>query len=332
MSVTVKARQRSIIGVALLGVGLLAIIVAAFVPGISAMLLAIVVGVLLKNINVVPSAATPAISWASKKFLRLGIVFLGFKLSLMSLVDIGLHGVLTLTITVLVTFVGTLFVGKALRISRGMRLLVATGFSICGASAVAAMSSVTDPDSEREEDTAQAVALVTIYGTVAMFILPALVPALGLSDLEAGIWIGASVHEVAQVVAAGAIVSSVALAVATVAKLGRVVLLAPLIAIVSGLEHRRTAGKNSERPPLLPLFIIGFLAAVLMRTVVPIPEIVLDGFSWVTNLLLAAAMLGLGFGVDLRKLIATGARPLVLGAASTVIAAGTALIMILVVK
>lgn len=208
-------------------------------------------------------------------------------------------------------------------------MLVATGFSIWGASAVAAMSSIVDPRGKSEEDTAQVVALVTVYGTIAMFVLPALAPLLGLSDLQAGIWIGASVHEVAQVVAAGGIVSASALALATIAKLGRVVLLASLIAIVGAAEHRRIAGSTAKRPPLLPRFVAGFLVAVVIRHLRSNAGCAAHMIEFAANLLLATAMLGLGFGVDLRKMIAIGWRPQILGGVSTVVAAGTALAAIL---
>lgn len=318
-------RKEGAIGAALLVVGLVTILIAGLVPGLSALLVAIVIGAVVRNLRIVTPVAAVGISWGSRKFLRLGIVLLGFKLSLSSLAGIGVQGIATLLITVTVTFLATIAIGRALRVSRVTRMLVATGFAICGASAVAAMSSIVDPKGEAEEDTAQAVALVTIYGTIAMFVLPALVPLLGLSDLQAGIWIGASVHEVAQVVAAGGMVSSAALALATVAKLGRVVLLAPLIAIVGAAEHRRSAVPRNEKPPLLPLFVAGFLAAVVIRTFVPLPDGLLAALEFAANLLLAAAMLGLGFGVDVRKMITTGWRPLALGGLSTIVASGTAL-------
>lgn len=327
------SRRHAGIAAILLVTGLGAMSLAALVPALSTLLLAIVIGAIVGNLKVVPSATASSISWASKKYLRLGIVLLGFKLSVVSLGTIGLRGVAVLLITVTVTFLGTIAAGRLLRVPRITRMLVATGFSICGASAVAAMSSIVDPEAKSEEDTAQAVALVTIFGTIAMFALPLLARTLGLSDLQAGVWAGASIHEVAQVVAAGGMVSTAALAFATVAKLARVVLLAPLIMIINAVEHR-TSGVNvsGKRPPLLPLFVAGFLVAVGLRTFIPLPAEVLGALEFGTNLLLAAAMLGLGFAVDIRKLIATGWRPLALGAISTVLAAAVALASIFLVS
>lgn len=313
------------ITVVTLALGLATMGIAGLIPGLSALLLSIVLGAVVRNFGLAPASISGSVAWSSKKLLRLGIVLLGFKLSLASLGAIGVQGVIVLIVTVSITFLGTVAAGRALRVSRVMRMLVAAGFSICGASAVAAMSSVVDPEGKKDEDTAQAIALVTIFGTIVMFALPALVPLLGMTDLQAGVWIGASVHEVAQVVAAGGMVSAIALMLATVAKLGRVVLLAPLIVITGLVEQRHTHGSADKRPPILPLFVAGFLAAVLMRTFIPMPDPMLCALEFFANLLLASAMLGLGYGVDVRKLIATGWRPLALGGVSTVIAAVTAL-------
>ncbi|WP_157813847.1 MULTISPECIES: YeiH family protein [unclassified Microbacterium] len=326
---TTSVSQRTVplfVAIAILSIAAATMFATALTPGVSPLLIAICLGVLVGNARVVPAAASRPISEASRKFLRIGIVLLGFKLSLTSLMVIGWGGIFVLVLTVAGTFLGTLAIGRLLRVSRVTRMLIATGFSICGASAVAAMSGVVDREGKHEEETAQAVALVTIFGTVAMFAIPALSRALGLSDLQAGLWIGASVHEVAQVVAAGGFVSSVALALATIAKLGRVVMLAPLIAIVSATSGRRFGTATAVgRPPVLPLFVAGFLAAVLLRTFVPFPAEVLAVLEFGANLLLTAAMLGLGFAVNVRKLFATGGRALALGAMSTLLAALVAL-------
>jgi uncharacterized integral membrane protein (TIGR00698 family) len=205
-------------------------------------------------------------------------------------------------------------------------LLVATGFSICGAAAVAGMAPVADAD---EEDVATAVALVTVYGSVALVALPLVAGVLGLSDRTAGLWAGMSVHEVAQVVAAAGTVSAAALTVAVVAKLARVLLLAPLVA-GAGVARRRAHGGRAgagagRRAPLVPLFVVGFVAAVLVRSAGVVPGAVLPAVKPVTTLALAAAMTALGTQIHVGRLVRTGGRPLALGAAATVVAAGVSL-------
>ncbi len=315
----------------IIGAGML--VIAELIPWVSALLLAIIVGAILGNVGIVPARFSSAISWGSKKLLRTGIVLLGFKLSLTSLAEIGVHGIIVLTGTVAVTFVGTLVIGRLLAMSKVTTMLVATGFSICGASAVAAMSGVVDPDEQHEEDTVQAIALVTIFGTIVMFGLPPLAALLQLTDGQAGLWIGASVHEVAQVVAAGGMVSAAALGIATITKLGRVVLLAPLVGLAGVLRSRGGSTlQSSKKPPLLPLFVLGFLAAILVRTFVPLPIVVFEAFEFGATWFLAAAMLGLGFGVNLQKMVASGWKPMVLGAFSTLLAVSVSLVLIFVVQ
>lgn len=323
------------------------LIFSQFVPVISALLLSIIVGIALNNLRAIPTWSKAGVSWSSKKFLRFGIVLLGLQLSLTSLAELGVGGILLLVIVVAATFFGTLVLGRLIGVTRVSRFLIATGFSICGASAVAAMSSVIDPKQEAEEEVAQAVALVTLFGTVSLFLLPLFSGMLSLEQREAGLWIGASVHEVAQVIAAGSAVGVVALSVATIAKLGRVVLLAPLVAAVGVRESLRVretvsaTGPNqadaevpsrSSRPPIVPLYVLGFLMMVLVRTFIPLPEELLKAASLITTTLLAIAMFGLGTGVDVRKLIRTGGRPAALGAMSTLIAAGVSLAGIITLR
>lgn len=322
--------KHGLITAGMLLTGLATVFISSLIPGLSALLVAIAIGALLRNLRVIPGSFASRISWSAKVLLRAGIVLLGFKLSLTNLIGMGVPGIITLVVTVMATFTGTILIGRLLRVSRKERVLVATGFSICGASAVAAAASVIDPEGKDEEGTAQAIALVTIYGSIAMFVLPALVPVFGLTDTQAGIWIGASIHEVAQVVAAGGMVSVMVLATATVAKLGRIVLLAPLVATIGALERFRTSASTRKRPPLLPLFVAGFILAMLARTFVPMPDGLLGAFELTSNLLLTASMIGLGFGVDVRRLISTGWRPLILGAVSTVIAGATALLVVVI--
>lgn len=326
-------------GVALAAVAAAVSLVTGRFTGVSALVVAIVLGAAARNLRVLPAWAGPGTGWTAKRVLRAGVVLLGLQLSVPAVLDLGVGGLTVVLVTVPVTFAATLLIGRLLRVPSTMTLLVATGFAICGAAAVAAMSAVADPDGEREEDTATAIALVTLYGTVALVVLPVLVGVLGWSDRAAGLWIGASVHEVAQVVAAGGAVSATALAVATVTKLGRVVLLAPLVAAV-GLVLRRRAVRDGAavlglghrgRPPVLPLFVAGFLLAVAVRSTGLLPDAVVQHAQTVTTALLAAAMFALGTGVDVRSLVRTGGRAAALGGASTLVAAGTAALLVALV-
>jgi uncharacterized integral membrane protein (TIGR00698 family) len=290
----------------------------ALVPVLPGLLVAIVLGAVARSAGMLPAALEPGLAWTGRRVLRAGVVLLGLQLSLGDLLGLGAGEVVVLLATVAATFATTLWLGRRLGVGRRLTLLVATGFSICGAAAVAAMSPVAEAE---EDEVATAVALVTVYGSLAILVVPVAAGALGLTDRTAGLWAGMSVHEVAQVVAAAGTVSAAALSVAVVAKLARVVLLAPLVA-GTGLVRRRAgaAGAGRGAAPLVPLFVVGFVAAVAVRSAGLVPAAVLPAVKPVTTLLLAAAMTALGTQIHLGRLVRTGGRPLALGAAATVVA------------
>jgi uncharacterized integral membrane protein (TIGR00698 family) len=292
--------------------------VSRLLPAVSALTVAVVLGVLVGQ--VLPEAARAGLAWATTKLLRLGVVLLGLQLGLSEVFGLGGWTVLAVVVTVLVAFVGTLALGRVVGVSRGLGLMVATGFSICGASAIAAMDSVTETD---REDVATAVTLVTLYGSAAIALVPLIGGGLGLAPEQLGAWAGLSVHEVAQVVAAASPAGAAAVGIAVVVKLTRVVLLAPMVAGVSIVERRRRGvpAGGGKRPPIVPLFVLGFLATMLLRSSGIVPAGLLSVAQVLTTLLFAAALFGLGTGVRLGRLLTTGRRGLVLGALSTVLVA-----------
>ena len=315
--------------VAALGVGATCLALTSAVPVVPGLLVAILVGAVARSAGWLPAALEPGLAWTGRRLLRAGVVLLGLQLSVGDLLGLGGREALVLVATVAATFAATSWLGPRLGVGRRLTLLVATGFSICGAAAVAAMSPVADAE---EDEVATAVALVTVYGTLALVAVPLAAGALGLPDRTAGLWAGMSVHEVAQVVAAAGTVSAAALSVAVVAKLARVVLLAPLVAGV-GLVRRRAAARAAAEDgagvaaasgrgaaPLVPLFVVGFVAAVAVRSAGLVPDAVLPAVKPVTTLLLGAAMTALGTQIHLGRLVRTGARPLALGAAATAVA------------
>jgi len=228
---------------------------------------------------------------------------------------------------VVATFAGTLLLGRALGVSPARSLLVSTGFSICGASAIAAVEPLSKA---RKDDVTTAVALVTLCGSLAILVLPPLRGPLGLDPVAFGAWTGASVHDVGQVVATASRVDG-ALQTAVVVKLARVAMLAPLVALV-GLAARRAALRSGEdagrtggrRVPLLPLFVVGFLVAAGVRTAGVLPAGALEAAQLVQTVLLVAALYALGTGIRLGALVRTGGRSLLLGLASWVLVAGLA--------
>lgn len=299
------------------------------VPTLNPMLVAIVLGAALGNTVRLPARATAGLAFSSRTLLRVGIALLGLQLLLGDITALGWQVVALVVVIVVLGIAGTMALGGALGLGWTQRLLIACGFSICGAAAVAAVDSVSDTD---EEEVLTAITLVVIFGTLMIVAVPVLSGALGLSDTAAGMWAGGSIHEVAQVIAAGGAIGGGALAVATVVKLARVLLLAPVVTVIS-LHRRRTTGTDARgtRPPLVPGFVVAFLALVLLRSSGLVPDPVVDAASLAQTGLLTCAMFALGIGVRVAAMRRVGARPVILAAASTVWVAGLALAGVLLI-
>lgn len=319
----------------------LAFVIASFVE-VSPLVAGIALGAVLANVVPIPSALTPGIVFASRSVLRVGVVLLGLRLSLGDLAGLGADGLLVVALVVIVTFFGTQWLARRLGIAPELGLLVATGYSICGASAIAAVNGVVHAD---EEETAYAITLVTLCGTLSIFLLPALGALVGLEGADFGTWVGGAVHDVGQVVATASHDGPDALEAATVVKLTRVVLLAPLVALVALAARRRRAASLSAagndlldgpdaveaHPPLLPLFVVGFLVAILVRSSGVLSDGALDLAADAEKILLTVALAAMGLGVRIARMRRIGARPLVLGLLAWVLVAGTALAGTLVV-
>ncbi|WP_166999153.1 YeiH family protein [Paramicrobacterium fandaimingii] len=324
-----QTRRRPTIVPLLPGLGLCALAVVVsllvnhLVPAVSALLIAIVLGMLLRNLVPLSAAFDAGLAFSAKKLLRLGVVLLGLQLVVGDVLGLG-AGVVVVVIAVVVGGIAaTLLIGKLMGIGFTQRLLIACGFSICGAAAVAAVDGVVEPDDDDEVVTA--IALVVLFGTLMIPLVPLAAGALGLGPHDAGLWAGGSIHEVAQVVAAGGVIGGGALGVAVIVKLARVLMLAPVMAVISAVRRRRSAGTGGKRPPMMPLFVVGFIAMVALRSLGIVPEGIVDVASVVQNALLAAAMFALGAGVKIRNLIKVGPKPFALAACSTVVVAGIAL-------
>lgn len=285
-------------------------------PTLSALLVAIVLGMVLTNVTTLPAVFAPGMAVAAKQLLRAGIVLLGLQLSLGDIAGLG-FGVIGVVVAVVAGgFFVSETVGRRLGLRPAQRVLIGAGMSICGAAAVAAVDDAIDD--QDESDAVTAVALVVVFGTAMIALVPLLSGALGLAPEVAGLWAGASIHEVAQVVAAGGLIGTAALKGAVVVKLARVLMLAPVIAVLGWRARRQgTVRADGRRPPLVPLFVAGFLLAAIVRTSGVLPETVLDPLKMAQTFLLAAAMFGLGCNVKIATIRSVGGRPVVLAAVTT---------------
>ncbi|WP_326690076.1 putative sulfate exporter family transporter [Streptomyces sp. NBC_01795] len=323
---TSARRPSRLPGLALAALGVVAAsAVHLLVPAVPMLTAAVVLGIAAAHLpgirGLVHGLARPGLTLAGKRLMRLGIVLLGLKLGLSDVLGLGWATVAMVAGVVTATFFGTVWLGRKLGLSGDQPVLIATGYSICGASAIGAVSDVRGSE---ERDVATSVALVTLCGTLAIAALPLLHQPLGLDDGQFGRWVGAGVHDVGQVVATAQTAGPDALGQAVLVKLVRVMALAPLVAAMVVAVRRRgsaDAVPGQKRPPLVPLFVLGFLAMVALRTTGRLPGTALDGAAWVQEVLLAAALFGLGSAVHLPSLARTGGRVAALGLCSWIVIA-----------
>jgi uncharacterized integral membrane protein (TIGR00698 family) len=279
------------------------------IPQVSALIFAMGIGVLLAPLAVRQPVAAPGIAFASRPLLRAGVALLGLRISLHAVSGLGLRGVAVAVGVVVITMGVTIVLARMLGVDPSLAILIAAGSAICGASAIAAMQGVARADEDR---VGYAIGTVTLFGSIAMLTIPyVLVPGLGLSDRLGGLWAGASIHEVAQVAAAGAAISPAALKIAALMKLTRVVLLAPTVAIASWMRGGRDEAATSSLP--VPGFVLAFLALVVVRTFVTVPPLLLRIDTWAVTVLLGGALAALGLKTTIASFRAAGGRPLLLG-------------------
>lgn len=329
--------------------------ISMLLPVLSPLLVAIVLGILLGNlVPNLPEAFSPGLNFAAKPLLRLGIVALGAQVVLGDILDLGWLVLVLAAVIVATGVVSGLGLARPFKVDKDLALLIGCGFGICGAAAVAGVESTLK---SKKEDVAAAIGLVVLFGTLMIAIIPSLSSAFDLAPETAGMWGGASTHEVAQVVAIGGIIGPVALEVAVLVKLARVIMLAPTVAVFSmamrrseeKAQARVTATSTAEagagstanggsasaaasttteaapatikRPPIIPLFVLGFLSMAALRTFGLLPEFAITGLSWIQTVCLAMAMFALGRGVQWRSLKNLGAGPIGLAAVTTLIVA-----------
>ena len=286
-------------------------------PGLeflSSLILAVLLGIVVRNVFGVPAACQPGIRFSLKRILRLAIILLGLRLSFSQVLSVGSMGLGIVALVLGSTFVFTCWLGRQLGVSRQLTQLIAAGTSICGASAVVATNGVIEGS---DEDVAYAVTIVTVFGTLSMLLYPLLFGLLNLSPEAFGLWTGASIHEVAQVVAAAFQTGQLSGDLATIAKLSRVVFLIPVMLLLGILSfrYRQQSGPSEQTLPI-PWFVVGFVVLIGVNSFDLLPTGFTAAVIQGNHFLLTIALVAMGLETKLHKLKQMGLRPLYLGAAA----------------
>ena len=317
---------------------------------VDAMLLAILLGMLVRNTLPLASWLRPGIKYSVHKLLPFAIVLLGAKLDFFDVLRVSGQALVINLLCVVAALSLTVWLCQRAGVTRRLGLLIGVGTAICGGTAIAVVAPVVEAE---ESETAFAITTITLFGLLSIFLFPLVGGLLDLDQTEFGVWAGTSIHATAQVMAAAFSYGDIAGDTAVIVKLVRVLLLAPVVVVIGAIyareKRRRDQAHVSPRArltTLFPPFVFGFLALAVANTLHLLPDITFhleDSFLWdagtahmsmsalvtqVSSFLITVAMAGVGLGVHLRGLARVGLRALYVGLFAAVILAGFSLLLL----
>lgn len=305
-------------GVALaFGIAVAALLVHHVVPTVSAVTLAILLGVLVANAWALPKSMQPGLQWTTKRLLRAAIVALGIRLSFLDVLHIGGLSAVVIVICVTIALLAADALGRRTGLTLPLRRLLGVGTAICGVSAIMACVPLFCAE---DDDVVYAVSTITLLGVLSVLAYPLAGQLLALSDAAFGMWAGLAIHDTSQVVAAGFIYSDGAGAAATVVKLTRTMMLVPVMVFFS-FSGTGKANYGSA----FPWFVLGFLCLAVLRTLgdawwgSPAWTGIVAAVSEAANFLIPMAVAALGTSIQIRKLKTHGGPALVVGLGTSVL-------------
>lgn len=303
-------------GIALAGVIALAASFISSTYGGPVFLLALLIGLAFHFLSDDP-VCRPGIEVCSKTVLRAGVALLGARITLPQVASLGPATIALVVGAVVSTIACGLLMARVLRRPLQEGILSGGAVGICGASAALAIAAVLPQTRENERFTLLTVVGVTALSTLAMIVYPLLVHVLGLDASGSGIFIGGTIHDVAQVVGAGYLISNHTGDVATIVKLTRVACLVPVVLVLCVLFQTRGSSTEVDLPPLVPVFLIGFVLIMLANTYALIPAPVVALLNTVSRACLVTAIAALGVKTSLQALAQLGWRPVAMLVAET---------------
>ncbi len=304
---------------AAIAVALVARLVTGFLPSIVAeVTVAILLGAMVAAIGGQRlGPLEPGLRFSAQRVLRLGIVLLGARLSLAEIARIGLPATGVIVVTMALSFAVVVAVARVVRVDGRLALLIAVGSAVCGNTAIIATAPVIGA---RARDVAYAVATITLFGTVAVFLYPAIGRVAGVDESTFGLWAGVAVHDTSQVIATSAAFGPEALDVATVVKLIRNALMAPLLLVIAAVWAARTERSDGSTGSLgggvrraVPLFVFGFLALAALRSIGLIDAGQAATLDGVARVLVLVALAGVGLSIRFGELREMSWRPIAVG-------------------
>jgi uncharacterized integral membrane protein (TIGR00698 family) len=284
--------------------------------GASAMLFALLLGMAL-NFLAEEGRCLPGIQMASTTVLRAGVALLGLRITIAQVEALGWHTILLVVGTVALTIAAGIAAAKVLKLGTALGTLTGGAVAICGASAALAIASILPKHKNAERDASFTVIGVTTLSTIAMIVYPIVVASLGLDHRGAGVFLGGTIHDVAQVVGAGYTLSQETGDTATIVKLLRVAMLLPVCLVIGLALHVRGA-TAAHAAPVLPWFAVAFAALVVVTSLGWIPAAAIEAGSIISRWCLVTAIAAIGMKTSLKALVDMGLKPVMLVVAETV--------------
>ena len=300
------------------GIGLVALLLGHWAPLIGGPVFGIVLGIIVRNAFAPDARFTPGIQFGGKQVLQWSIIALGFGLSLTQVAKTGLESLWVTLITMSVAFLSAWALGRWLGVHDKLKILIGVGTAICGGSAIAAVTPIIRSD---DHDTAFAISTIFLFNVIAVLLFPLLGHLMHMSDLGFGLWAGTAINDTSSVVAAGYSYSHAAGDYATIVKLTRATLIIPvclvLAFVVAAREKRKQTQSGSSGyfslARIFPWFILWFLVASGIRTAGFIPVAIQPALHMLAEFLIIVALTAIGLSANLRRMISSGARPILLG-------------------
>ncbi|MGE4359439.1 MAG: YeiH family protein [Lysobacteraceae bacterium] len=311
------------------GIGALALALGHWMPLVGGAVFGILLGIVVRQFVPLGARTVPGIAFGSSQLLRGSIILLGFGLSLDQVAKVGMESLAVTLVTMATAFIAAWLLGRWLRVRGHLTLLIGVGTAICGGSAIAAVSPILRA---QQHDVAFAISTVFLFNVAAVLVFPALGHAMGLSDPGFGLWAGTAINDTSSVVAAGYAYSPAAGDYATIVKLTRATFIIPICLVLAAVvawrgKHEATTQGRVRLGRIFPWFILWFLLASGLRSAGIIPSAALPWLQTLAHLLIVVALTAVGLGADLRRMLATGPRPILLGLGAWIAVAASSLIV-----
>ncbi|MGE5677642.1 MAG: YeiH family protein [Pseudomonadota bacterium] len=272
-----------------------------------------------------PACFNSGVQYTSKKLLQYSIILLGFEMNLFNVFKAGRQTLVLMIFTLTATFITAFLAGRLLKLTGNSKILVGVGTAICGGSAIAATAPVIGAS---DEEVAHSISTIFLFNVIAAFLFPFLGHLMGMSDQSFGIWAGTAINDTSSVVAAGYSFSDAAGSLAVIVKLTRTLMIVPVTLFLAFYSSGRTSKGNRGSyniKKIFPWFVLGFIAASVISTFVPLPEGMGSLLGQAGKFVIVMAMASIGLNTNLVKLVKSGAKPILLGFICWVVLALTSL-------